>query len=246
MAYTFGSLVFTPVIRGLQERSGSRRQYAKRETPGFSQDGIGPSEIQFLAECDSFYMASVGATGWPYVQHRGGPKGFLKVIDEHTVAFADFRGNKQFISIGNLMTDDRVALILVDYPRQARLKILGHVRMVEGTEVKEWIEKARDPDYEAVVERVFVIQVEAFDWNCQQHITPRFTAEQIRSTLAPIEERMQMLEQENERLQGEIVQLKAGRPFVEGAPVDDKQNIRFKDCPPCSKEPPPSLSYCLL
>ena len=162
----------------------------------------------------SFLRASIGATGWPYVQHRGGPKGFLKVIDEHTVAFADFRGNKQFISTGNLMTDDRVALILVDYPRQARLKIVGHVRIVEGTDAKEWIEKVRDPDYEALVERVFVIEVAAFDWNCQQHITPRFTEEQIRGALAPIEEGMQTLEQENERLQGELARLKAERPSV--------------------------------
>ena len=214
MAYTFGSLVFTPVIKALQEQYGSRRQYAKREASGFAQDGIGPSERQFLAERDSFYMASIGATGWPYIQHRGEPKGFLKVIDEHTVAFADFRGNKQFISTGKLMTDDRVALILVDYPRQARLKIVGHVRIVEGTEAKEWIEKVRDPDYEAIVERVFVIQVAAFDWNCQQHITPRFTEEQIRGALAPIEERMQTLEQENERLQGELARLKVERPSV--------------------------------
>jgi predicted pyridoxine 5'-phosphate oxidase superfamily flavin-nucleotide-binding protein len=214
MAYTFGSLVFTPVIKGLQERYGSRRQYAKRETSGLSQDSIGPSELEFLAERDSFYMASVGATGWPYIQHRGGPKGFLKVIDEHTVAFADFRGNKQFISTGNLMTDDRVALILVDYPRQARLKIVGHVKIAEGAEMKEWIEKVHDPDYDAVVERVFVIQVAAFEWNCQQHITPRFTEEQIRSALAPIEERTRTLEQENEKLQGEIVRLKAERPSV--------------------------------
>jgi predicted pyridoxine 5'-phosphate oxidase superfamily flavin-nucleotide-binding protein len=214
MAYTFGSLVFTPVIKALQERYGSRRQYARREDSGFSQDGIGPSEIEFLAECDSFYMASVGSTGWPYVQHRGGPNGFLKVIDEHTVAFADFRGNRQYVSTGNLMTDDRVALILVDYPRQARLKILGHVKIVEGTEANEWIQKVRDSDYEAVVERVFVIRVQAFDWNCQQHITPRFTEEQIRCVLAPIEERMQTLEQENERLQGELVRLKAERASV--------------------------------
>jgi uncharacterized protein len=211
MAYTFGSLVFTPVIKALQERYGSRRQYAKREASVFSQDGMGPSEIEFLAECDSFYMASIGATGWPYVQHRGGAKGFLKVIDEHTIAFADFRGNKQFISTGNLTTDDRVALILVDYPRQARLKILGHVKIVEGAEANEWIEKVRDRDYDAVIERVFVIHVEAFDWNCQQHITPRFTAEQIQTALSGVEERMRTLEQENERLQGELSRFQAER-----------------------------------
>ena len=211
MAYTFGSLVFTPVIKALQERYGSRRQYAKREDSAFSQEGLGPSETEFLGECDSFYMSSVGATGWPYVQHRGGPKGFLKVIDEHTIAFADFRGNRQYVSTGNLMTDDRVALILVDYPRQARLKILGHVKIVEGADAKEWMEKLRDPGYDAVVERVFVIHVDAFDWNCQQHITPRFTEEQIRAALSPIEERMQALQQENEKLQGELARVKAAR-----------------------------------
>jgi uncharacterized protein len=209
MGYTFGSLVFTPVIQALQERYGSRRQYARREASPISQEDLGPSESQFLAECDSFYMASVGSTGWPYVQHRGGQKGFLKVIDEHTVAFADFRGNKQYVSTGNLMTDDRIAILLVDYPRQARLKILGHVKILEGAEGKDWIEKVRDPGYDAVIERVFVIHVDAFDWNCTQHITPRFTEEQIRESLAPIEKRMRGLEQENERLKGEIARLRS-------------------------------------
>jgi len=208
MAYEFGSLVFTPVVKALQERYGSRRQYAKREASNFGQGGLGPSEEDFLRECDSFYMASIGATGWPYVQHRGGPKGFLKVVDEHTIAFADFRGNKQYVSTGNLMTDDRVALILVDYPRQGRLKILGHARILEGDEAKEWIGKVRDSDYGAVVERVFVIRVEAFDWNCQQHITPRFTEEQIREALSPVEKRMQMLELENGKLKDELARCK--------------------------------------
>jgi uncharacterized protein len=209
MAYTFGSLVFTPVIKALQERYGSRKQYLRRDASVFAQDGLGPSETEFLAECDSFYLATTGQTGWPYVQHRGGPKGFLKVIDAHTVGFADFRGNKQYISTGNLMTDDRVALIVVDYPRQARLKIIGHVKILEGADAKEWIVKLNDPDYDAVVERVFMIQVDAFDWNCQQHITPRFTEDQIRRALHPIEERMRALEQENEELHAEIARLKA-------------------------------------
>jgi predicted pyridoxine 5'-phosphate oxidase superfamily flavin-nucleotide-binding protein len=212
MAYPFGSLVFTPAIKSLQEKYGSRRQYAKREESGFAQAGIAAPETDFLAACDSFYMASVGDGGWPYVQHRGGPKGFLKAIDEHTVAFADFRGNRQYVSTGNLMTDDRVALLLVDYPRQARLKILGHVKILEGVEAKDWIQKLRDPAYGAVVERVFVIKVDAFDWNCQQHITPRFTEEQIRDSLAPIEKRMQSLERDNERLRGEVARLEAERP----------------------------------
>ena len=204
MAYSFGSLVFTPTIKALQERYGSRRQYARRETSGFSPDPIGPSEAEFLAECDSFYMASIGESGWPYVQHRGGPKGFLKVIDGRTIALADFRGNKQYITTGNLMTDSRVALILVDYPRQARLKILGRVQILEGAEAEPWIEKLRDPGYDSVIERVFVIHVEASDWNCQQHITPRFTEEQIRVALEPFERRMQELERENEELRKQI------------------------------------------
>jgi hypothetical protein len=165
---------------------------------------IGPSEAQFLAECDSLYMASVGEGGWPYVQHRGGPKGFLKVIDDRTIAFADYRGNKQYISTGNLMTDDRVALILVDYPRQARLKILGRVKVFEGAEAKTWTENVRDPAHDAVIERVFVIHVEASDWNCQQHITPRFTEEQIRSALEPVEKRLQELEHENAVLRRQL------------------------------------------
>jgi hypothetical protein len=208
MAYTFGSLVFTPAIKALQERFGSRRQYAKREALGFAPDGLGPSEVEFLAECDSFYIATVGAGGWPYVQHRGGPQGFLKVIDKDTAAFADFGGNKQYVSAGNLATDDRVALIMVDYPRQARLKILGHAKTLEGIEAKAWIDKLRDPQYDAGIERVFVIHVEAFDWNCQQHITPRFTEEQLRSVLAPAEKAMHDLEQENRRLKDELARLK--------------------------------------
>ena len=204
MAYPFGSLVFTPVVKALQERYGSWRSYAKREESRFSQDGFGPDEEGFLAECDSFYMASIGATGWPYVQHRGGPKGFLKVLDGLTVGFADFRGNKQYISAGNLTTNDKVALILVDYPRQARLKILGHVEIFEGADAKEWIEKLHDPGDATPIERVFIIHVDAFDWNCQQHITRRFTEEQIRNVLAPFEKRMEELVVENEKLRAEI------------------------------------------
>jgi predicted pyridoxine 5'-phosphate oxidase superfamily flavin-nucleotide-binding protein len=154
-------------------------------------------------------MASLGQTGWPYVQHRGGPKGFLKVIDNNTLAFADFRGNKQYISTGNLMTDNRVALILVDYPRQLRLKILGRVEIFEGEKAKDWLARVRDPDYKAVTERVYVIRIEAFDWNCQQHIIPRFTVEEIRTVLQPIEKQMQKLHQENEELRQKLIRCKS-------------------------------------
>ena len=141
MAHNFGSLVFTPLIKALQEKYGSRRQYARLEAGDPSRDLLGPDESAFIAEQDSFFLATVGATGWPYIQHRGGPTGFLKVIDDRTIAFADFRGNKQYISTGNLGTDNRIALILVDYPRQARLKILGRAEIFEGAAAREWIER---------------------------------------------------------------------------------------------------------
>ena len=209
MAHNFGSLVFTPTIKSLQDRHGSRRQYARMQESGLSRDRLGPQEKQFLAERESFYIASIGSTGWPYVQYRGGPAGFLKVIDDSTIAFANFGGNKQYISSGNLTTDNRVALIFVDYPAQARLKLLGRAEILEGDPAREWIERLRDPGYKAAIESVFVIKVEAFDWNCPQHIMPRFTAEQIQETVAPIEKRMQELEQDNQRLRQELVQLAA-------------------------------------
>ena len=200
MAHNFGSLAFTPVIKALQERHGSRRQYARLAQRIDSPDRLGHHESAFIAARDSFYLASVGETGWPYVQHRGGPAGFLHVIDERTLAFADFPGNKQFISAGNLSADDRVALILVDYPGQARLKILGRAKIFEGPDASEWIERVRDPEYDVRIERVFVIRVEAFDWNCSQHIMPRFTEDQIKTALAPVEKRIRELEQTNEEL----------------------------------------------
>jgi predicted pyridoxine 5'-phosphate oxidase superfamily flavin-nucleotide-binding protein len=200
MAHNFGSLVFTPLVKALQEKHGSRRQYARMEARGSSPDRLGPDESAFIAERDSFYMATVGETGWPYVQHRGGPKGFLKVVDDHTVAFADFRGNKQYITTGNLGSDNRVALIMVDYPGQTRLKILGRTEIFDGEAAREWIERLREPGSKDVIERVYVIRVEAFDWNCPQHITPRFTEEQIREALAPFERRQEELERENEKL----------------------------------------------
>jgi len=200
---SFGSLVFTPLVKKLQERYGSRKQYERMEK-GAKHDALTAFEIEFLAERDSFYWATVGATGWPYVQHRGGPKGFLKVIDDRTIALADFRGNKQYISAGNLLTDNRVAMILIDYPRQARLKILGHVEIFEGDAAGEWIRRVQIRGYDAVIERVFVVHIEAFDWNCPQHITPRYTVEEIHEGMRAVEKRVEALEAENKRLRKEL------------------------------------------
>jgi hypothetical protein len=204
VAQNFGSLVFTPTIKALQERHGSRGQYARMEQSDPADDGLGPMEKEFLAERDSFYMASTGSTGWPYIQHRGGPAGFVKVIDDNTIAFANFSGNKQYVTSGNAVTDNRVALIFVDYPRQERLKLLGKLEILEGEKASEWLEKVRHPEYKAAVDSVYVVHVEAFDWNCPQHIVPRFTAVQIRELLVPAEKRMQELEDENQTLREQL------------------------------------------
>jgi predicted pyridoxine 5'-phosphate oxidase superfamily flavin-nucleotide-binding protein len=206
---SFGNLAFTPLVKQLQERYGSRKQYERMEQSGASQDRLTDFEREFLADRDTFYWATTGSTGWPYVQHRGGPKGFLKVIDDRTLAFADFRGNKQYITTGNLLSDDRVAIILVDYPHQARLKILGRVEIFEGVKAEKWLARVRVPGYKATIERVFVIHIEAYDWNCPQHITPRYTAEEVQEGMRSVQERIQTLEQQNEELKKEVARLRA-------------------------------------
>lgn len=209
---SFGALVFTPAVKALQASHGSRRQYARMTCDDAPGQGLGPSEIEFLGERDSFYWATTGSTGWPYVQHRGGLPGFLKVIDARTLALADYRGNKQYISAGNLLTDNRVAMILVDYPAQARLKILGRVDVLEGDPAQEWLTRVRVAGDTAVIERVFVVHVEAFDWNCPQHITPRYTSAEIQNAIGPLEERLRHLEAENASLRRERAASSKGAP----------------------------------
>jgi len=164
-------------------------------------DRLGPDEQAFLEDSDGFYMASTMENGWPYMQYRGGAKGFLHVLDDRTIAFADLRGNKQYISVGNLQHDDRVALFFMDYPRQSRLKILGRAKVHEGTdEARKLIGQLRVPGEKSLAERALVIHVEAFDWNCPQHITPRYTEEELTQVLEPIRQRLEALEAENKRL----------------------------------------------
>lgn len=201
MALRFAELMFTDHVKAEQEKAGSRQSYARMELPQAPpRDRFGAGEAAFIAERDSFYMASVTETGWPYVQHRGGPPGFLKLLDERTIGFADFRGNRQYVSVGNLKTDDRVSLFLMDYPNQRRLKILGHAREVTIEGEPELIERLRDPGYMAAVERGIVIEIEGFDWNCPQHITPRFTEAQVQAALAPLVERLKAAEAERDAL----------------------------------------------
>jgi predicted pyridoxine 5'-phosphate oxidase superfamily flavin-nucleotide-binding protein len=183
MARRFAEIAFTARVREEQERLGSRRQYERIERLGSEGDRLGPEERAFIESRDSMYLATVSETGWPYVQHRGGPKGFLRALDEQTLGFADFRGNRQYITLGNLRTDDRVALLLMDYPQRARLKILGRAEVTEREAGPELAARLAAPGYRAVVERSVLIHVAGFDWNCQQHITPRWTEEELASRL---------------------------------------------------------------
>lgn len=165
------------------------------ETAG--TDVLGPDERDFIASRDSFFMATVTRSGWPYLQHRGGPAGFLRVVDETTLAFADLKGNRQLVSTGNLAAVDRVALFLVDYPQRLRLKIMGHARTVDARADAALADQVSpSPDLRARIERVFLIDVVGFDWNCPAYITPRYTAAEVDEVVAPLRARIAQLESE--------------------------------------------------
>ena len=201
MGRRFAELAFTPLVKEQQRQHNSRHLYERVEQAPDLGDRLGEDEQEFVRERDGCYMASVSATGWPYVQYRGGEKGFLRVLVAHTLGFADLRGNRQYISTGNLKHDDRVTLFLMDYRAQSRLKIMGRARVYEGdAEARELIERLRVPSEKTPAERAILIHVEAFDWNCQQHITPRFTQEEMAALIDPMRRRMEALEAENQRL----------------------------------------------
>jgi len=186
MGNAFAEIAFTQGVRELQIQAGSRERYAAMDESANRRDKLTERETTFIESRDHFFQASVSETGWPYVQHRGGPAGFLKVLDERTLGFADYRGNVQYVSVGNLSHDNRVALILMDYANQRRLKLLGRVRFIDRDTAPDLIERLVTPGYKAIVERGFIISVEAFDWNCPQHITPRFTLAEIDEMTAPL------------------------------------------------------------
>jgi len=199
MGHQFAAIAFTDSVREVQELNNSRSLYAGMDEGETHNHILRERETDFIQARDSFYMASVSETGWPYVQHRGGPSGFMRVLDEKTLGFADFAGNRQYVSVGNLRKDDRVSLFLMDYPNRTRLKLLGRVRLLEKDDA-ELLPRLEIDDYRARVERGFAISVEAFDWNCPQHITPRFTENEIDAQLANLKE-------ENQRLQAELTLL---------------------------------------
>ncbi len=196
MPYGFMDIALTPGVREAQAEMRADHLWADfkghRESDQFTEN-----EVAFIAQRDSFYIASVSETGWPYVQHRGGPPGFLKVIDDRTLAFADYRGNRQYISTGNFRTNWRASLILMDYARRARLKIYGHVEKLNIDEEPALREQTSDTAYGAKTERIFRLRLTAFDWNCPQHITPRFTEREIAVAVQPLHDTIARLQQEN-------------------------------------------------
>ena len=203
MTHRFAEIAFTDAVKAAQARYGARAQNERLEARGGPNAELTDREAAFIAARDSFYLATVSETGWPYVQHRGGPPGFLKVIDSRTLAFADFGGNRQFVSVGNAAANDRAALFLMDYGQQQRLKLLGRMGMYDlGEAPPELVFEVELPDYRARIERVAVIAVEAFDWNCPQHITPRFTEDEVRKSVQSLLDRIAALEAELGRRSG--------------------------------------------
>jgi predicted pyridoxine 5'-phosphate oxidase superfamily flavin-nucleotide-binding protein len=180
MNQNFTRFAFTGSVKKAQEHYGTRHAYARMEKSG-DRHLLTGKETAFIESRDSFYMATVGENGWPYVQFRGGPKGFLKVMDERTIGYADFRGNGQYISTGNLHANSRASLILVDYPSQQRLKIWAESSVTEAEESVELFQRLAMPSYEARIERLVMLSVQAYDWNCPRHITPRYTVDEFNS-----------------------------------------------------------------
>lgn len=194
---SFAELAFTPAVQALQERHGSRAAYARLQRESEPGEGLGPPEAEHIAKADSFYLATVSETGWPYVQHRGGPPGFLRVVSPTRLSFADFRGNRQYVSAGNASRDERASLIVMDYANRRRLKLIGRLRFSAPDEARsEDVLAVEVPGYRARVERIAQFDVEAFDWNCRQHITQRFTLAEIETHAQHLRVRVAQLEAE--------------------------------------------------
>ncbi len=203
MAKNYGEIAFTSAVKELQEKMGSRKNYARMERDNYV-DGLTENEIEFIAERDSFYMATIGTNNYPYIQHRGGPKGFLKVLDPKRVGCLDFRGNMQYISVGNIANNNNVSLIMVDYPTRARLKIYAKASILELKDDPDLYQLLDLDEYKFRPERMMVFEMEAYDWNCPQHITPRYTLEDVEEAFASQRDEIAKLEAEIKRLQNKI------------------------------------------
>ncbi len=203
MAKNFAEIAFTDAVKKLQEKHGSRKSYKRMEK--FNEvDGLTNNEVSFIQGRDSFYLASIGVKEFPYIQHRGGPKGFLKVLDSNRIGFIDFIGNKQYVSVGNMATNNNVSLIMIDYPTRTRLKIFAKAEVIELKDNPELYEQLNLEDYKFRPERMMVFHIEAYDWNCPQHITPRYTTEEIEKAFLPQQEHIASLEEEIKELKEKI------------------------------------------
>jgi uncharacterized protein len=191
MADKFMQLVLTPAVQQAQDRYFGKHQVVN-DAP--ATDALTPDEAGFIVSRDSFYMATVNETGWPYVQHRGGPLGFVKVLGPNLIGFVDFKGNRQLLSAGNLSKNDRVALFMMDYPHRTRLKLLGHARVLDAREHPELADELVPGALRNKVERLFLVEVISYDWNCGQYITPRFTAAEVEEYVASLKARIAELE----------------------------------------------------
>ena len=191
MAGKFLELAFTPAVRAAQEKYFGRAQILPQQP---ERDALTDDEIQFIQSRDSFYMATVTETGWPYIQHRGGAPGFLRVLSPAQLVFADYKGNRQMLSTGNLAANDRVCLFLMDYPQRERLKIIGHARVESAREHPDLVARIAAPETRSITERLFLIEVVSFDWNCPKYITPRYAASEIQELVIPLKERIAQLE----------------------------------------------------
>ncbi|MEP0924490.1 pyridoxamine 5'-phosphate oxidase family protein [Leptolyngbya sp. ST-U4] len=197
MSRKFGEIAFTPEVKAAQAERGSRQTYEKYIANGPANDAIAPKVADFIAQLDGFYFGTVSSNGYPYIQFRGGSPGFLKVLDEKTLGFADFSGNVQYITIGNLSGNDKAFLFLMDYRHRKRIKIWGRAEFIEGE--SEWTERLRVPGYPAVIERSILFHVEAISENCPQHIPIRYSETEVEAMIAPLRDRIAELEQELER-----------------------------------------------
>ena len=207
MSKHYASIAFTDDVGAVQADHGCDAFYGRKLAAGQGAAGRDPlteDEKDYLSERDHFYLASVSETGWPYVQFRGGKPGFIHAVDDHTLGWADFRGNLQYISTGNITGDGRVAIIALDYAHQRRLKIFGRARIVTADDDPELVSSLTDDTYDAVVERAVLVDVEAYDWNCQQHITPRLTVAELEPALAPLRARLAALQAENAQLRAQL------------------------------------------
>lgn len=203
MARQYHSIAYTDSVIAAQEKYGSRHAAERMASLDIDDTRLTDREIGFIARMDGFYMATVSQSGRPYVQFRGGQRGFLKTLDERTLAYADFRGNRQYLSTGNLAHDDHAALILMDYARQQRLKVMARAEVIDPSQRPDLLDRLAAPGYRAKIERIVVFRVEAFDWNCPQHITPRFTEEEIAHRQESLLQRIAQLEAENAALRSQ-------------------------------------------